>query len=381
MDNYQIDEELHRISKKISFADLRPVNVDEEREKFFKNKDYNPQFVYTEPHYDLNIIRDKLRALEPSDDIVGKILKGIILTYLHHIDLIENRGTDNFSAISRQIHGEPDARLVKKAKKLLYLKIKPETKEYSTDEIIKKLRVAFVKYGFHWTIEERYMVASAAVELETKKLLVKKNTSFSSSFLRRIIVHEIGTHVMRSENGLNQPYKFFARGLPGYLMTEEGLAVFNEEQHDCLNNFVLKVYAGRVLSIHSALTNSFADTYSLLRKYFTMKTAWRLTLRAKRGLKDTTQPGAFTKDIAYLKGYVKVKKFVENQGDINRLYYGKIGLQHLNLIEQIPGLIHPNLLPMFRYINFLQSHFTSAIDSIVFNDGITPVKISNLNLD
>jgi len=379
-DLHRIDDKLAEISQKISFLLLTPTNIDAERKRFFKDTDYNPQFTYPNPHADLNKIRHMLVEIEPDDSVVGRILKGIRDKYLLDIELLESRGTDQFQHISKKTHGRPERELVAQAKKLIYLKVKPESIEYSTQEILSRLRMAFVKYGVNWQVEEKSMIATAAVKISKRKLLIKKNSRFSHSFLKRIIVHEIGTHIVRAENGRSQPYKFFARGLPGYLKTEEGLAVYNEEINDCLNNYVLKIYAGRVLAIDKALKSSFSDTYRMLRKYFTRNTAWRITLRAKRGLSDTSKPGAFTKDLAYLNGYLSIKEYVKNNGDLTKLYYGKIGLQHIELMQKIPHLVNPRLLPMLRYANYMKNHFSSLFDLMLL-DSMKPVSFDSLKLN
>jgi len=376
----RIDNQLESISKKISFLLLTPTNLKEEKQKFMEDNDYNPVFNYKEPRADLNEIRAELVAIEPDDSVVGNLLKGIRDKYLLDLELLEARGTEQFQHISKKTHDVPDEELINKAQELICLETVQEPIIYSTDEVLSRLKVAFMKYGVNWQVEENEMIATAAVKTAKRKLLIKKDSRFSKSFLKRIIVHEIGTHIVRAENGRSQPYKIFARGLPGYLMTEEGLAVYNEEINDCLNNFVLKVYAGRVLAIESAMKTSFSETYKMLRNHFSDSTAWRLTLRAKRGLKDTSQPGAFTKDIAYLKGYLAIKKYVEDGGDISKLYYGKIGLQHIELISKIPHLINPHLLPMFRYSNYLKSHFSSIFD-LVFLDSVKRVNLDSLKLN
>jgi uncharacterized protein (TIGR02421 family) len=374
----KIDNQLDKISKKLSFSILNPINVDKERKKFFSKKEYNPQFKYKKPIKKIDNIKNSLLKINPPNSVVGNILKKIRDKYVLDIELIENMGTSKFQNISNKLYGKPDKTLIKKANKLIYLKINQEEPIYSTNEIIDKLNIAFVKYGFNWKVKRKNMIASAAVKLQKKQLLIKKNSKFSQNFLKRIIVHEIGTHIVRAENGQNQPYKFFARGLPGYLMTEEGLAVYNEEINNCLNNFILKIYAGRVIAINTAMNNSFIETYSILRKYFTKNTAWRLTLRAKRGLIDTKQNGALTKDIAYLKGYLQIKNYIKSSGDINNLYYGKIGLEHIKLLNDIPDLIQPNLLPMFRYIKYFKGHFSDLLNNIFFKEPIKKFNFKNL---
>jgi uncharacterized protein (TIGR02421 family) len=363
------DIKLDILSKKISFHDVNPINVNKEMKKFFKNTNYNPQFIYNWQNKDFNLLEEKIKAVITDNSVAGEILSQIKSALLDKINLIKYRkDAKRFTKISIKIYGAPDKKIIKEAKKLLHLKIPKDKKLYSSKEVMNKFRFAFLEYGFPWTVVEKEMIANAAVNCSSKQLMIKKGARFSKNFVKRLIVHEIGTHAMRNENGAMQPYKFFERGFPDYLMTEEGLAVINEELNNCLDSYTLKVYAGRVIAIDYALRNSFSKTYLKLRKYFDKKTAWRLTLRAKRGLSDTKLKGACTKDLCYLKGYIEIKKYLKDGGDINKLYYGKIGLKNVDIIEKMPGLINPKFLPMFRHTNYLIQHFSSILKTIIFFD-------------
>lgn len=64
-----------------------------------------------------------------------------------------------------------------------------------------------------------------------------------------------------------------------------------------------------------------------------------MTIRAKRGLGDTSKPGGFIKDHVYLEGKVLLDDFVKDGGDLTPLYAGKIGLQHIDLVKK--GIIKP----------------------------------------
>jgi uncharacterized protein (TIGR02421 family) len=370
-----LDRKLDDISRRIAIGGLNPLNTDTEKRRFFTRKGYEPQFRYRPVRTDSSQVMRMLSSVKPDDSPVGRILSEIRDKYVLDLKLIKARGTKRFSLLSKEVHGAPDQWIRNTAQKYLALNPEPESPDYSSTEVLQKLRLAFVKYGFHWTVEQRAMIANAAVKIRSKKLLIKRGTHFSKDFIKRIIVHEIGTHITRAENGEYQPYTFFARGFPGYLRTEEGLAVYNEEINHCLNDSVLKMYAGRVVAISTALDHSFRDTYTVLRTYFTKNDAWRLTVRAKRGLEDTTEPGAFTKDLAYLQGYLDIKRYASEGNDMNRLYYGKIGLSHVSIIDEIPGLVRPELLPMYRYTNYFKGHFSSIIERVLFPDHIQNIRL------
>jgi uncharacterized protein (TIGR02421 family) len=363
-----IDLKLDEISKKLSFNAINPVNAEEEKERFFSKRFYNPQFQYAPYRSSINALAEVLKNIRPDDSVMGRLFEHTRLNYLTHIGMIKARGTDEFTYQSRKLYGSPDSFLGMNADVLVKLKIPEGRKEkpLTSDQVEKKLRFAFMNYGFDWKVAQKDMIACAAVKTSKKMLYIKKDSRFDSQFVKRLIVHEIGTHVVRFENGRSQPYKLFSRGFPGYLMTEEGLAVVNEERNCCLNNALLKTYAGRVLAIRKALESSFYDTYRYMRRYFSKEAAWRLTLRAKRGLGDTAEPGALTKDMLYLKGYLKVKEYIRRRGSLTSLYYGKLGIEHVNELKDISGTINPGVLPMFRYTKYFMGHFSELFRNLIF---------------
>src|SRR3989338_806568 len=366
--NKEIDILLDEISRKVSFFSINPINEKEEKRKFFNSKRYNPQFKYEVYQENIPKLQEQLSEICPDNTVFGQLLKQARNIYYANLNMLKNRGNEKFTKYSVLCYGIPDDELVEKANNLIR-KLKPqkEKKSLNTKQVMKKIDYAFIKYGFKWNIKEKEMAANAAVNVARKELLLRKNTRFSEKFLKRLIVHEVGTHIVRAENGEHQPYKLFARGLPNYLMTEEGLAVINEEINGCLDNTTLRNYAARVIAVDMALKSSFRETYNYLRNYLDKELAWRTTLRPKRGLTDTSKSGGCTKDFAYLRGYFAVKSFIEEGHDLNKLYYGKIGLQHVESINKIPELIDPEFLPTFRYLKFATEHFSYLLKSILFN--------------
>ncbi len=75
--------------------------------------------------------------------------------------------------------------------------------------------------------------------------------------------------------------------------------------------------------------------YTALCDYFDQEDAFTLTLRVKRGLGDTSKPGAFTKDYLYLDGYYHVKEYVRKGGSLHALYTGKIGIEHVPFLPYL----------------------------------------------
>ncbi|MBT4541153.1 DUF1704 domain-containing protein [Candidatus Woesearchaeota archaeon] len=362
----ETDRELNKISKRISFFAINPNNEEAEKKKFFKSKTYEPQLGYNEYRDDIGKLQEQLKDISPDNSEVGKLLKQSRNINYSMLNMLKYRGDERFTKYSILVYGIPDEELIKKAKKMLRtLKVDNKKTDLTSKQVIRRMKYAFIKYGFSWQIKEKAMAAGAAVNNTKKELLIKKDSKFSKKFFKRLIVHEIGTHIVRSENGSYQPFKIFERGLPNYLMTEEGLAVVNEEMNGCLDNTILKRYAARVVAVDMATKYGFRRVYNYLKKYLDQDLAWRTTVRVKRGLTDTSKPGGCTKDFAYLRGYIAVKQFVEDGGKLEKLYYGKVGIQHVDIIDKIPGLVEPKLLPTFRYLRYFIDHFEGLLKSVI----------------
>jgi uncharacterized protein (TIGR02421 family) len=334
-DYHKIDKELYFFFKKI-FAYPRPLNVEIEKIKILKNRQYDPQLKYEKHPTNLSQIKNKLKELKIPKRGFGDILDKKREEMINHCNLIDNVGNKSFTDYSLNLYGKPSKELVKKAYKLMDLEINNfDNTEYNTLASIKKLLDSLLSHGFKWQVKAIDMVVGARFNLSKRVLYVNKNRLFSDNDLKRLIVHEVGTHIARAENGKKQRYLLFSYGFPNYLETEEGLAVYNEKINKLLSNSNLKHYAGRVIATNLALENSFSIVYNELLQYFDKDMAWNLALRAKRGLADTSKKGGFTKDHLYLKGKYIVEDFIENGGNVKDLYVGKIGIEHVALMKDI----------------------------------------------
>ncbi|MEK6861169.1 MAG: tyrosine/phenylalanine carboxypeptidase domain-containing protein [Nanoarchaeota archaeon] len=335
MDLSKIDRELVFINKKAQPSNPTPVNFEEEKKKMMKDRFYNPQFKYSEIISNLLEAEKRLKKLKPDNSVFGRLLKQKIEEFTTQINLIKNYGKPLFTNYSIKWYKKPSPELVNKAKELLKLEYEDSSVAHTTISAVKKFTDILKEYGLKYKVIERELIVGANFDIAHQMLYINKNKKFTEHEIRRLIVHEIKTHILRSENGKKQRYKLFIIGFPYYLITEEGLAVYNEEKEGFLTNDVIKRYAGRVIAIDLALKNSFSYVYNYLLEYFDKEEAFLLTSRAKRGLSDTSRPGAFTKDHLYLSGYYPIKNFVKSDGNINKLYIGKIGTEHVRLLNYI----------------------------------------------
>ncbi len=343
----RFDDVILDVNKKLSLGIITPLNLAEEYKRFDSDERYEPQFVYPKLRLDYDSCLSQLRSLSFDSEPLDQLYKEKADELHNFLMMFKFRGKSMFTRYSQRIYGAPDAQLLVYARDLLRHdphKIFDSRSVVSTKEAVRTFRRALSKLGFDWEVKAANIVSDASVVPIERKLLVRNNAKFSMKQIRRFIAHEIYTHILRGECGLLQPYKIFRAGLAGYEATEEGLALYKERVAGVLDARTLRNYAGRVIAVQSALGRSFRNTYNVLTKYYPKQQAWSLAVRVKRWLDDTSQPGAFTKDLIYLKGYQAVSQFVKNRSCLHLLHYGKIAVKHALKIPQIAGLRDPNEL-------------------------------------
>jgi uncharacterized protein (TIGR02421 family) len=354
---------LHRIDKKLPFLGMNPVNEASEKKKFFKSKDSSPVFKYRKPNSCDKLFK-KIDSVELPEGILSRLLFQRLEKFKRTNAMISNLGKPEFTFFSKGIFDKPSNELINKAQEILSsTQSTTEESNIEAKKVLKSMKKVLKELNLkEWKVSFKNMASNAAVITSKKTVFIRKKAKFSNDFLKRIVVHEIGTHVFRALNGEKQPYKIFFTGLPNYLGTEEGLAVNVEEMHNLLKPNTLRTYAGRALAVNLSLQKSFREVFNDLKQYFNDETAWKLTLRAKRGLIDTSKPGAYTKDYLYLDGYYKVKKYLEENHEqgLKNLYYGRLDLEQIPLISQLEGLKEPEYLPNSEIFSKLLADITVA---------------------
>jgi uncharacterized protein (TIGR02421 family) len=174
----------------------------------------------------------------------------------------------------------------------------------------------------------------------------------SKNRLNATLNHEIGTHVLTHYNGRQQPFQQLYAGMAGYEELQEGLAVLSEYLVGELNLSRLRLLAGRVIAAHSVMGGShFNETFKQLHlEYnFASYSAFQIALRVHRG-------GGYTKDMVYLRGFLRLLNYIKTHDDINILYTGKVSLEFLPLIKELswrevikPAALKPRYLQQEAY--------------------------------
>ncbi|RME78746.1 DUF1704 domain-containing protein [Candidatus Woesearchaeota archaeon] len=350
----KIDADLATIS--LPFRNITPLNVEEEREKVEEDPDHNPVFSYAEP-LGCDEAITALQSIDKDDSVVGGLLEKKRVELLNHALRLKFLGTRKFQKFNDLVYGLPSQEVIAQAEEVLlpYKDISPRT--IPSAQVISRIRAELNHFGIrNYRVEERSLGASSVSVLASKNtVFVARNQFFSENYVRRLLIHEVGTHVLRAENGKQQPLNIFTSGFGGYLGTEEGLAVFNEKRFDLLTLKTLGTYAARVICTALAQETSFQSIYHYMLRFFDKNTAFQLAMRAKRGVKYTKKKGGSTKDHLYFSGFLSVQDFIHKGGTIRDLYVGKIGVEDVNAIKGIPWLKQARYLPKNQFFKDLLS--------------------------
>jgi uncharacterized protein (TIGR02421 family) len=358
-----VKEDLRAIDRLLAGADeallllkhVKPQNLPEEREKAKGDPSYNPVFQYALPAADVDDLEARIIALTIDDSPIGMLFRKKRSELLQRISLIRARGNARrFTEASAALFGMPSSVLITSAHTVLRNRAAcdlpvPEKELLSAEEAKEIFEEVLAKYGLHdWQVIIReHTIARTTVG--GRKVTLRADATFAKPYIPALIAHEIETHVLTAENGDHQPYELFRRGFANYLDTQEGLAIVNQ------NRFLSPYHEKRfgpvrnILGAAYALEHSFADTRHYLHNDLGYDEAKALSkaIELKRGFSDTSEPGALTKGIVYFRGQRAIEQFIEQGGDLARLYIGKIALEDLEFLEGIPGLKAPVVLPSF----------------------------------
>lgn len=290
----------------VQLHQLVPLNYREEKARFFSDHSYNPQFIYSSPI--------------SADDLV---------TYGHPKEAL-------LQLADTLVHRHP--------------KIPTDTSKVLTQSEVTDRVATYISqyaslqgYKIHWS--DNYIVRASVRDAEIR---LHTQATFTEQSLIGLLHHEIGTHALRRHNDTLQPWHGMRKKftLSPYLSTEEGLAVL----HGLIANDhpSLAAVALRYLAVQKALHSSFAETHAWVAQYSDdAEMRWMITLKQKRGLEDTAQPGAYTKDLVYFEGAMMVWRWlVEHITELPLLYAGKIALLDAPRLKEIARL-QKIVLPFF----------------------------------
>ena len=341
-----IDHKICEIDKSIKLLlYINPRNLAEQKVVFMNHTAYSPRFFYKKCDLDFNLLRSELKRIPKVNHALYPLYQNKIKELEWRLNLLETRNSLEFGQASKEVFGGVSRATydlaVKFIKENKHFNYPDKSKVFGTKDSIEILQDFLEKHhlGF-WGIKVLEDSVADIQVTKKEKILIKKGAKFQKNRLEALLVHEIGTHVFRFENGKRQPLRLLERGTAGYLKTEEGLAVWNQNQlgldlgDKYLNPALL------VVGIYMGGRLNFSDLFHYLKTTFeiTDDLAWKICVKVKRGLDDTTIKTSFTKDVIYFTGHREIEKFVAKGGNIADLYIGKITTGDLKYMKDVEGL-------------------------------------------
>lgn len=276
---------------------LVPTNLQEEQDKFFFDPLYNPQFEYAE-----EIDEELFHRYGPVSTEYLPIAQSILNKVIHEW----GDGEDYNEDIQGKILSQSE--------------VEEAVKKYLADNGLEET----ITYNFSSSYIARTSVFQNTIQIRTP-------VQYREHAIESMLDHEVGTHIFRRLNDIKQPWhkKYTAFGFQPYLTTEEGMAVIHSQLS--LPDRLLLYPALNYYAACRAEQMSFSELFADLKKFLTdRQKRFSICLKVKRGIGDTSIPGAFSKNQVYLHGTIKVAQWlVKNDFAVEKLYIGKIDVSDL----------------------------------------------------
>jgi uncharacterized protein (TIGR02421 family) len=321
--------------------------------------------------------------------------------YRHVVDLLEQRGTPAFNAISERLYGGAGDRFHAGEPTLADLGrgvagtldnlaqeavFGTESSALEAEEAVDVLAGRLGSFfGDGAAVRVRLsdgIVADAAAGSDYVKL--RADARFTQRELRLLEVHEGWVHLGTTLNGQAQPIcTFLSKGPPSATVTQEGLAVLTEVLAFASHPGRVRRLTHRVEGVALAEAGAnFLEVYRFfLQEGYDRHESYQHAMRIFRGSLPAGC-GPFTKDLCYSRGFVQVYNFIRSavaRGMLRRvplLFCGKTTLGDIKTLAQLveEGLVEPPrfLPPPFAdlqalcawmcYANFLHGLSARRID-------------------
>lgn len=373
----RIDRDLYKILKNFELlAYVNPINTAAEQRKFIRSKYTEaPKFRYSPIKINPFQLKQRLSSLktsEISDVSVRNLYESVISSYFDKIDLLSTLGTRKFMYNSLRYFGRPSKRDLLNANYLLHLPELPSEPKsmpiFNAQDAVYEFKRGLEEYEMDCKIELSSKVISQVMVLNSKKtILIRPDATFTKKDVNALIEHEIGVHMVTTQNSSMQKLKVFNLGLPVNTKTQEGLAILSEYGSGNMTLKRLKKLAQRVIVTDMMCDGaSFIECFQYLNKDLDVPTndAFTIVTRIFRG-------GGFTKDYLYLNGFVRVLKLWKSNKDLTPLLVGKTSLEFYETIQE---MIDRELLEKPKYITNCLKHPKTNINNPILEYVISGLK-------
>lgn len=256
---------------------------------------------------------------EPAADRWDRVVADHVATATRGAEAVRSHDGDKITFDTLGRFGDPSGELLEFAEAVLDLPhaVVGVGQPVSVNEVCARFHEGLAAHGVTgWRVEvSDALHARVAVNPTRQRIRVSSRAELLHADVERLVVHEIGTHVLRRHTALAQPLRLLAMPFGVSEPTEEGLAVLNEARCGVLDLGSLRTYALRVVAAHTAMSGSFVDVVEHLLAYTTPQAAVAIAFRTKRGFADLSSQGSHLKDLSYLSGYLVLVRHLRRRPD------------------------------------------------------------------
>lgn len=309
--------------------------------------------------------RSELRAIEAeitaklgSTSAAARLMRFMCEQFRLTVDMIEARGTPEFSQISSLLYGTPadvfhaggptiadlaiTMRQTLEANATAIMALGDERTIPGT-EAVRRLRSQLdssVGEGLIEVKTDDAIASDAAAGSDYIKM--REDRFFSKRDIDLLEAHEGWVHVATTMNGLAQPVcTFLGKAAPRTTVTQEGLAVLTEMLNLRSHPMRLAKLMRRIEAIDLATKGAtFVEVFEAMRtEGLSEDDAWTTVSRVFRG--SLPESGPFTKDLGYGKGlvltliYVRMAIRFGKTDRIPLLFCGKVDLLDMAALHQL----------------------------------------------
>ncbi len=333
---------------------VTPHNVDDAWQ-VFRRSGYSdgPRFRYRPVPVEPSRLKQQLFKIDLDsigDPVLFQLFYEKQLELDRQISLLQDRGTRRFLYGSLQLYGGVSDDLCAVAETILDNYPEPvhgiaKESYYSAKEIAARATREIEKYRkLYPEITAKVVIADdvSGVLVSRGDIYIGAKTRIRKTRLKSVLNHEVGIHVVTYFNGLSQPFQLLKSGFAGYDELQEGIAILSEYISGGLNENRLRLLAARVKSAEMMVDGAdFVEVFRRLhREYgFTRNLSFIIAMRIFRS-------GGFTKDIVYLKGFIKLLKYLHENNNWKHLFYGKVSFEQLPLILELESRRILNKIPV-----------------------------------
>ena len=323
----EADTALHEMFRRVHFSKfLNPTNAPAARRAFERGAEA-PPFSYRHADWADAELRLLDRLAPPESHPLGQVMSRAINRTRLLIRALRDRTPEAFDALALAANWYPDAEQLALARAQVQ-QTDGERFILTAVALAAALRAALDGRDMsEWSIEmDPVMSARVLVDGPKQILRINPRARFRERDVRKLIVHEIDVHAVRSSNGSRQRLHLFATGTPGSLITEEGLALVAEERAGVQSPGTAWRQGLVVQAVSWSRELGFRDLYDRITEVGGRSLAWGIAQRIKRGLADPGQPGVYAKDVVYFIGYNRVRRWLDQGHPIERMFVGKVGV-------------------------------------------------------